>query len=200
MGPNESALMAELDSALSASSNPRLQSILRRVVDLFLVSSNRLSNDQVALFGDVIARLSDRVGRHGLIELSARLAPVRNAPESVMDRLARSADIAVAGPILAKSNVITDSALADVAREQGPAHLAVIADRPQLGDAVTDALVDRGNADAIHKLVANQDARLSELAFVKLINRAGSDKALASALASRADLPPELEPFLKQSL
>ena len=46
----------------------------------------------------------------------------------------------------------------------------------------------------------NKGASLSEVGFVKLINRAKSDKALATAIESRTDLPPELQPFLKLTL
>jgi hypothetical protein len=65
---------------------------------------------------------------------------------------------------------------------------------------VTDLLIDRGNADIAYKLVANPGARLSELGFVKLINQAKDDSTLAGMIAARADLPPELEPFLQLAL
>jgi len=65
---------------------------------------------------------------------------------------------------------------------------------------LTDILVDRGNAEVALKLVANQDARLSERGFVKLIGQAKTDKTLAAAIATRKDMPPELEPFLKLTL
>jgi hypothetical protein len=58
-------------------------------------------------------------------------------------------------------------------------------------------LIDRCNSEDARKLAADKDAHFSELGFVKLINRAKADKALAMAIATRADIPPELEPFLK---
>ncbi len=65
---------------------------------------------------------------------------------------------------------------------------------------MTDILVERGNAEIAARLAANPGAKLSELGFVKLINRAKTDVALAGTIAARTDIPPELEPFLKLTL
>jgi hypothetical protein len=46
-------------------------------------------------------------------------------------------------------------------------------------------------------VVSNNGARLSELGFVKVVHEARTDEALASTLATRNDVPPELRPFLK---
>ena len=65
---------------------------------------------------------------------------------------------------------------------------------------MTDVLVNRCTVDTARKVTENKGASLSELGFVKLINRAKTDKALAAAIESRTDLPAELQPFLKLTL
>ena len=65
---------------------------------------------------------------------------------------------------------------------------------------MADVLIERGNPEMALKLAGNTNARLSEMAFVKLINRAKTDKALADAIAARNDLPEELLPFLNLAL
>jgi uncharacterized protein (DUF2336 family) len=75
-----------------------------------------------------------------------------------------------------------------------------IAGRAQISDAVSDALIDRGNQEVVQKLIANHGARISELGFVKLIGHAKTDKSLAVTIAKRVDMPAELEPFLKLTL
>lgn len=75
-----------------------------------------------------------------------------------------------------------------------------IAGRAQISDAVSDALIDRGNHEIVQKLIANHGARISELGFVKLIGHAKTDKSLAVTIAKRVDMPAELEPFLKLTL
>jgi uncharacterized protein (DUF2336 family) len=188
---------------LSRASIGQQLTVLRRVTDLFLDRAETYSDDHVAVFDDVIGWLINKVEkaeRPALAELSDKLAPVDNAPVNVIDRLARHEDIAISGPVLQKSNVVTEQALADVAGAKGDRHLAAIAARPLISECVTDVLVGRCTTETARKVTDNKGASLSEIGFVKLINRAKSDKALAAAIESRNDLPPELEPFLKLAL
>ena len=200
MSSEAKSLLEELDKTLSKTSELQQVSILRRVTDLFLGNSERLSGDHVAVFGDVIVRLIEKAEHSALVELTNRLAPVTNAPENVVVCLSRHDDIAVSGPVLEKSNMLTDESLGEIAKTKGQKHLAAIADRAQISETVTDILADRGNAEIAYKVTRNQDARLSELGFVKLINKAKNDKALAATIAKRTDIPPELQPFLKLAL
>jgi uncharacterized protein (DUF2336 family) len=193
-------LIAELDSTLQRASSSQHLTMLRGVTDLFINGAEAFSAEHVAIFDDVISRLIEKADRPALIELSGRLAPIGNAPVNVMDRLARHDDIAIAGPVLQKSNVVRDEALTEVAGTKGEKHLSAIAGRPQLSESVTDALVGRCTPETARKVTDNKGASLSEVGFVKLINRAKNDKALAAAIEGRTDLPPELQPFLKLTL
>ena len=200
MMPETRSLIAELDAALSKASSPQHLAILQRVTDLFIDGSETFSDDHVAIFDEVIGRLIEKTKSPALIELSARLAPVGNAPANVIGRLSRDDDIAVSGPVLDKSGVLTEQTLVEIAKTKSQKHLAAIAGRTRISEYVTDVLVERGNSEVSCKTAGNHGARLSDLGFVKLINRAGSDNALAVAIASRTDMPPELQPFLKLAL
>jgi uncharacterized protein (DUF2336 family) len=193
-------LVAELDAALQKTSGARRRVMLQSVITLFFEGAETFSEDHIAVFDDVMSRLIEKAERPVLIELSGRLAPLCNAPPKVIDRLARHDDIAISGPLLNDSHAVTDRTLADVAKLKSEKHLSAIAARPVLREAVTDALVDRCSAEAARKVANNMDATLSEVGFVKLINRAKTDKVLAAAIESRTDLPAELVPFLKLTL
>lgn len=177
------SLMDELDTTLVSASDERQLSILRRVTDLFLHRPDDYSGDQVAVFDDVIVRLIERSDHSALIELSTKLAPVGNAPVNVVVKLSQEDDIAVSGPILELSPALPEDTLADIAKTKGQQHLAAIAGRPKIGEAVTEILVDRGNSEVACKVTSNQGARFSEPGFVKLIKRAKNDKVLAQAVA-----------------
>ena len=200
MKPEVQDLIVELDATLGEASSSRQSSMLRSVVALFLNGAETYSEDQVALFDNVIGRLIANADRPTLVELSTTLAPVGNAPPKVMGRLASHEDIAIAGPVLDQFNALTEQTLVEVAKTKGPKHLAAIAGRPQIGESVTEVLIERGSAEIALKLTCSQGCCFSELGFVKLINRARSDKALAAAAANRSDVPLELQPFLKQAL
>jgi uncharacterized protein (DUF2336 family) len=192
-------LIAELDSTLQRATSSQHLSMLRGVTDLFVNGADAFADEHVAVFDDVMSRLIEKADRQALAELSGRLSSLGNPPANVIDRLARHDDIAVAGPILQKCKV-NDLALVEVASSKGEKHLIAIASRPEISEAVTDVLVGRCTIETARKVTANKDASLSEVGFVKLINRAKNDKALAEAIESRSDLPPELQPFLKLTL
>ena len=193
-------LIYEVDAALSSASNSRHSEMLRGMTDLFLGGSGNFSDDQIAVFDDVIALLIKNAELPALVELSARLAPLDNAPVKVIACLSCHDDMAVAGPVLEKSNALSDQTLIEITATKRPNHLIAIAGRAQISETVTDALLDRGNSDVVHKVIANYGARISEVGFVKLIGHAKTDKALAAVIAKRTDLPPELEPFLRLTL
>ncbi len=201
MTANAHSLIAELDVAIGQATTSRQSQILQRVTDLFLSDTMRFSDEQIAIFDDVIQRLIEKAENPALITLSTRLAPIDNAPPNVIATLAQNEDVAVAVPVLTLSPVLTDEVIAKVAASvKGPRQLAAIAGRGRISEAVTDALVDRGIPELIHKAIANPQARFSEIGFVKLINRAKTDKPLATAIAARGDLPAELLPFLNLAL
>ena len=200
MTPDTQALMVDLDAALSTASNSQYLAILRGVTDLFLAGAAAYRDEHVAVFDDVMAALIKKLDDAALVELSTRLAPITNAPPNVSSALARHDNIAVSGPLLKNSSALADPVLAEIAAAKGQKHLAAIAARGQIGDIVTDVLIDRANADVARQVASNTGARLSEIGFVKLINKAKTDRVLAEAIAKRTDMPPELEPFLKLTL
>jgi uncharacterized protein (DUF2336 family) len=184
------SLIVELEDALQRGSTDRRAETLRRITDLFLGSADRFTSAQVALFDDVIGCLIDRIETRALVELGQRLAPVANAPERVIRRLARNDAIAVAGPVLAQSTRLEDADLVDIAKSKGQAHLLAIAGRRALGQAVTDVLVRRGNPYVKRNVAANPAASFSAAGYGELLASARADGTLAERMVRRADIPP----------
>lgn len=93
------SLIGDLEGAIQNGSDEKRLNTLRKITDLFLHSSDRLSEDQVAVFDGVIGQLIKRVEDRALVELSERLATVENSPLDVIKRLANDDQIAIAGPV-----------------------------------------------------------------------------------------------------
>ncbi|MBI5261674.1 MAG: DUF2336 domain-containing protein [Bradyrhizobium sp.] len=186
---HSASLIAELEEAVRHGSSDRRISTLRKVTDLFLYSGERLSDEQVKVFDDVLCHLTARVESRVKAELGSRLAPLDYSPEGVIERLARDNEIAVAGSVLERSSRLATHTLVEIAMTKGQDHLLAISGRANLPEAVTDVLVERGERKVIRKLAGNDSARFSETGYGGLVARAESDDELTEVLGLRIDLP-----------
>jgi uncharacterized protein (DUF2336 family) len=182
-------LIADLETAVQKGQQDKRVEILRQVTDLFVVGAQDFKDDHVDLFGDVLMRLTAEVETRALAELSAKLAPVANAPDVIIQRFARDDAIAVAGPVLTQSVRLSDTDLIEIAKSKGQMHLGAISERARLAAAVTDVLVERGDTTVVRKLSLNRGASFSDAGYTALAKRAESDGELAVNLGGRVDLP-----------
>jgi uncharacterized protein (DUF2336 family) len=185
-------LLSELESAIQTGSGERRTEILRRVTDLFLNAAPQISDEQTAVFGDVFEHLIREIEWKAVLELSDRVASVDNAPHKLVRRLAYDDSIEISGPVLERSDRLDDDELVEIARTKSQAHLAAIAGRAQIHEAVTDMLVERGDQAVMLKVAANDGARLSALSFRTLVDHSEDDEDLAVTVAKRRELPPQL--------
>ena len=202
MSLTQQAVLAELDSALPEKPDSWRSAALRQIVDLLLGGAEFYSPEQVALFDEVIVRLIKNMDRQQLAELSNRLAPLANAPLKVIGSLARHADIAVSAPILEGAKALPDVDIVEIAdKDRVDANLLTkIAGREQLGTAVTDVLLKRGNKAIQRAVIDNPNAQMSESGFARVIMGINGNKELAAAVAARNDVPPELRVWLTKEL
>jgi uncharacterized protein (DUF2336 family) len=187
--PATHSIIAELEDAVRGGSSARRVETLRQVTDLFLNDGERLSEDQVKVFDDVLCLLIARVETRARAELSKRLAPLDYAPFEVIQYLAWDDDIAVAGEVLTHSNRLSTEALVEIASIKGQDHLLAISARDNLPEAVTDVIVDRGETKVIRRLAKNATARFSEAGYSGMVAHSEGDDELVEILGLRLDLP-----------
>lgn len=183
------SLIGELESAIQSGSRERRVDTLRRVTDLFLIDCDRLSEDQVGVFDEVLTQLVTRIETKARVELGERLAPVENAPIETIRRLAGDDEIAVAAPVLSQSQRLTSNDLIEIARTKSQDHLLAISCRSKIEEQVTDALLERGNDAVYLRLASNNGASFSESGYSRLVHRADGKDSLAEKLALRLDIP-----------
>jgi len=186
------SIVDELENALKDGSPERRTETLRRVTDLFLGNADRLGEQQVKVFDDVLLHLIKRIETEALVQLSASLAPASNAPTDVIRHLAYSEEIRIAAPVLSQSDRLSEEDVIDIAESRGQDHLLAIARRASLGQAVTDVLLRRGDRQVGSELAQNPGARFSENGFAVLVKHAEQDSSLAEKLGRRLDVPPQL--------
>jgi uncharacterized protein (DUF2336 family) len=185
------SLLPELEDVVQHGSAEKRAETLRRITTLFLDGAPAFSNDHVGLFDDVIGYLIEEIEAKALAELARRLAPVPNAPESVVRTLAENDDIAVAGPVLKQAR-LDDPELIQIAQSKSQAHLLALTERTHVSEALADVLVTRGDREVARSIATNQKAQLSDNAFSTLVKRAEQDGVLAEKVGLRTDIPPRL--------
>jgi uncharacterized protein (DUF2336 family) len=182
-------LLDELEAALSSGTNARRIEMLTQITDLFVGGAQRFAENQVSVFDDVMVRLVNTIEAKARARLSQRLAPIANAPTSVIHMLAFDDDIEVAYPVLSQSERLGERELIANAASKSQQHLAAIAQRKSLSEAVTDVLVERGDRDVVQSVVQNSGARFSDAGFRILVKRSAGDDALATEVGRRQDIP-----------
>lgn len=148
--------------------------------------------EQICIFGEVIARLADEIEETARAELSRRLAHSNNAPVKVVQMLAFDDSIEVAGPVLQFSPCLDARSLIANIRSKGQSHLLAISRRPSVPAEVTDELVTRGDQKVVQSVAANAGACFSDFAFRQMIKRSESDDVLAERVGLRKDIPAQM--------
>lgn len=183
------SLIGDLERAIASGTLERRVASLWHVTDLFITGASQYSDEQVALFDDVITRLAAQIEATARAKLARLLAPVANAPVKTIKALASDAEIAVAGPVLARSERLDDATLRENALTQSQLHLLAISKRRTLGEAVTNVLVERGDSQVARSVSRNAGARFSDAGFEMLVKRSEGDDVLAERLGLRTDIP-----------
>jgi uncharacterized protein (DUF2336 family) len=192
------SIVDEVETAINTGSAEKRLETIKRVTDLFLSSAGDFNSEQIELFDDVLERLTKTIeiraiadvsARIALAEMSMQLAPVAQAPPSVVRRLARHDEITVAGPVLKESARLSTEDLVEIAETKGEQHLLAISGRWWLKKIVTDALLARRYPTVSRRIVNNPGARVSTGGFAIVVAQAESDPELAVETGIRVDLP-----------
>ena len=122
--------------------------------------------------------------------LSEALKDVVDAPSDVIKLLANDIEIAVSGPVLEFSPVLSDADLVEII-EKGPARggVAAIARREKVSENLADAIIDSDDIEGIADLLGNTSAQMREEALDELIDRSRDIELWQAPLVARPTLP-----------
>jgi uncharacterized protein (DUF2336 family) len=183
--------VTEIEQAIRNGSRDKRVDSLRKVTNLFLSSAEQFSDNQIDVFDTVLMRLIERMESHALAELGQKLAPIANAPNEVIQQLARNDEISVAGPVLSQSKRLTTRDLVEIAKSKGQDHLLAITSRQNLETPVTDVLIERGRPEVLGSLMKNKTAQISQQGFDSLLSKAGESESVLEQIARRLNIPIE---------
>jgi uncharacterized protein (DUF2336 family) len=182
-------LIDQLEEVIAGKDIGRRAMMLRRVTDLFVLGSGKLSEEQIALFDEVMGRLVAEIETAARATFGHVLAMYPDAPPKVIRRLALDNAVEVAGPILSHSARVDIPTLVEGAKTKSQEHLLAISRRPVLVESVTDVLVERGNQQVILSTAGNSGAAFSEFGYSTLVRRSSNDGDLTLCVWSRPEIP-----------
>lgn len=184
------SLLNELQAVIEAGPKEKRTKTLRALTEVFVNVADRLPDELIEIFGDIISYLIETIEPEALIALAEKLAPVPKAPGDVVERLANDPNIAVAGMVLTHSERLTSPQLAGLAAVKDEKHLLAIAARHRLEAVVTDALLKRRSTEVTRVLAGNAGAEFSDAGFGLLVESGANDMPIAERLLHRADITP----------
>jgi len=121
--------------------------------------------------------------------VAKRLVMLNEAPRTILVILAKD-DIRVARHILEKSKSLTDSDLIQIIKKVSTEHRLMIAQRREISDAVSDALVQYLEEDVVITLLKNKGAAFSETALQRILTISRQNKDYIKWLIKREELRP----------
>lgn len=154
------------------------------------------ANDEVepepipGLLEQVLALLADDKSEAIRKSLSLAIADLKHAPHSAVSRLARDANVDIAGPVLKNSPVLEqDDLAATVERAASDDHLDAVASRPSLPASVSHALVKLGRDSSVRTLLKNPSTHLRESTLDLVLDQAPDHPSWHEPLSVHPDLP-----------
>jgi Uncharacterised protein conserved in bacteria (DUF2336) len=153
-----------------------------------------LSAKKQAITTEIVETLASDASGPVRAAIAIALKHSVDAPDHVVQQLARDIEIRVAVPMLQNSPLLGDGDLADI-MNSGPIKgvLNAIAKRRNLGQGVVELLVNRaiatpGEESAVGDLLSNETARIGTGTMNKIIDHAPDHGAWHKPLAARPDL------------
>lgn len=165
--------------------------LVNAVCDLFVDSEHEYSDRESALLTGILRHLIGEIEAEVRKDLAERLCKVATVPRELIIELAND-EISIAQSILLNSPVLRDPDLIEIIRHRACEHQLAIAARRDIGESVSDALVETDDVGVIATLLDNKSAVISLLTLEYLVEQSERIDAFHKPLLHREELSDEL--------
>lgn len=179
------------DDLLTLAQRPERGVLVEALSELCLASGRKLSDREHALVFDIFRALLHNVEMRVRQGLAKRLSDRDDAPHDLVLQLANDV-IEVAYPIIVKSSVLEEGDLISLILERADPHRVAVAARPEIGEPITDTLVDVGSEPVLRSLVRNASAHIAPETLERLVDSSYEMEAIREPLLNRPDVSPDL--------
>lgn len=163
--------------------------LLKRLADVVSLPASRINAFERAVTGDLLVEMLRLAEPRERKRVAERLAPLSELPNSLARMLLRD-DPAIAGLLIEQCASLTDADLVACARDAGPEHRFLIANRRSVSEVVAETLVAFEEAAVIEALLRNTTARLSQSAVESVVSLSRQNPGLCAHLLRRPELRP----------
>ena len=187
------AAVAQRPQALEPGINPdrHRDTIVRRLADLLFLPAGQISPFEKGLVDEILSRLYRGLDGGMRLKLARRLSQL-GEPPSRITRLMAADHAEIAALFLERHELFDETELVHLVGLTGPQHHAMLARRPSLPPAATEALVATERAEIIETLLANPGAVFSHRAYEKVGELSRGSAVYQQLLLARSDLPASL--------
>ncbi len=165
--------------------------LLREVTDLFFETSSTRTTRESALFDEVLQMVAAEMQDSVLVELSEAFANADDAPVGLMRDLANHS-FEIAGPVLRNSKALDEQTLLQIVNYQSQNHIKAVAQRENVSETLSDAIVKFGDDHALDALMRNETAVVSRVSMETAVDRARRNALLHESVVGRRDIPLDL--------
>lgn len=190
MAGNANNFALLLDLAKEGSSEKRRE-LLRQITDVFLAQPQARSENEAVLFDEIVGAVAADLETQVRAELSRKVADSAAPVRRTARRLAMD-DIEVARPVLERSRALTETDILEVIGAKSQDHMMAVTKRPDIGEKVSHALVERGEDHVVASLLQNNTAKIDRQTFERVAERAETSNVLHASFVRNAHVPLDL--------
>ncbi len=190
MAPATANFAMLLDLAKETSSEKRRE-LLRQVTDVFLSDGSARTESEAAVFDEIVGAVAADLESQVRVELARKVAESSAPLGRTARRLAMDV-IEVARPVIEKSRALTERDILDLIDQKSQDHMMAVTKRPDIGERVSSALVERGEDRVVVSLLENAAARMNRATYERVADRAQNNSVLHAPFVKNQHVPLDL--------
>jgi uncharacterized protein (DUF2336 family) len=175
----------------AAASGDTRSATLRKIADSFRPENHALAAMDRADLDKILSAVTSELTSEVRSELSRYIA-ISPVAFNNMARTLAFDEIAVARPVLERSDALTDGDLLDVIAQKSQDHMMAVTKRATISEEVSGALVERGEDKVVVSLLENEGAKIGYSTYEKVALRAETSVALQAPFIRRTAVPLDL--------
>ncbi|HEY3799831.1 MAG TPA: DUF2336 domain-containing protein [Caulobacteraceae bacterium] len=163
--------------------------LLKRLADVVSLPSSRVNAFERAVTADLLVEILRDADFDERARVARRICSLTEIPNSLVRLLLRD-ELDIAYPLLTESATLSDADLLDCIKNATGAHRRLVAQRRNVSDVVSEALVDGGETLVVEALLRNELARFSPAAIETVVAMTQHQGQLVPMLLRRPELRP----------